>query len=487
MRKENIKLNAASPLAFLTRDEMELIHSSALELLQDVGAEIPHKGALEMLKNAGCYVKRKRAHIPAHLVEWALKQAPSRIILYDRDGDMAMDLSGRNSYFGTGSDCCNLYDFDTRTHHTFTEQDMINGAKICDSLPNIDFLMCLGLMYMYPGTSYEHQFASMLRNTTKPMVVTAADRTSIKNIAEMVAVVRGGMEQAINKPLIILYDEPTSPFHHTFEAVDKLIYCAENMLPTNYAPAIMMGGTGPMTMEACLIQCLAECLTGLVIHQLAKPGAPFVFGGCITNMDMKCTQPTYSSPESNMCYSMIPQIGRELYRLPTWGMGGACGSKMPDAQAVAEATQQAYISGLSGVNLCHDVGFMNYGLTYSFELLVMMDDVISQLRRVMGGVNMNNEMMAMDVIKKVGPKGYFLSDKHTLTHMKEMWEPRVQDRNDFNRWQSLGSTSMEERAHQIVLDTIANYVPKPLTDKQEAGIQEILERADAESKIKAED
>lgn len=481
-----LKLNAASPLEFLTREQMEQIHSCALELLQDEGAEIQHKGALQMLKDAGCYVKRKRAHIPPHLVEWALKQAPSRIIMYDRDGDMAMDLSGRNTYFGTGSDCCNLYDFDTRDQHTFTEQDMINGAKICDSLPNIDFLMCLGLMYMYPGTSYEHQFAAMLRNTTKPMVVTAADRESIKNIADMVAVVRGGMEQAINKPLIILYDEPTSPMNHTFEAVDKLIYCAENMLPTNYAPAIMMGGTGPMTLEGALVQCLAECMTGIVIHQLAKPGAPFVFGGCITNLDMKCTQPTYSCPESNMAYAMIPQIGRELYHLPTWGMGGACGSKMPDAQAIAEATQQAYISGLSGVNLCHDVGFMNYGLTYSFELLVMMEDVIGQLRSVFRGVNMTEERLAMDVMKTVGPKGYFLAEEHTLNHLSDKWEPKVQDRNDYAKWEKLGKLSMEERAHQIVLNTIENYVPKPLTEKQEAGIQAILDAADAASKRKAE-
>lgn len=486
MRKQYpLNLNAASPLGFLTREEMEKIHSCALELLQDTGAEIQHKGAIEALKNAGCYVKKKRVHIPPSLIEWALKQAPSRIFLYDRDGEIAMDLSERNTYFGTGSDCCNLYDWETRSHHTFTEQDMINGAKLADSLENIDFLMCLGLMYMYPGTSYEHQFAAMLRNTTKPMVVTAADRESIKNIAEMMAVVRGGMEEAVNKPLIILYDEPTSPLNHTFEAVDKLIYCAENRLPTNYAPAVMMGGTGPMTMEGALVQCLAECLTGIVIHQLANPGAPFVFGGCITNMDLKITQPAYSSPEANMCYSMIPQIGRELYHLPTWGMGGACGAKMPDAQAVAEGTQQAYLSGLSGVNLCHDVGFMNYGLTFSFEFLVMMNEVISQLRRVFCGVDLNEENLAMDVIKTVGPKGYFLAEDHTLRHMREMWEPKVQDRNEHVKWVELGSLSMEERAHAIVEETIKNYTPKPLTDEQEVEIQKILEAADAASKIKA--
>ena len=149
------------------------------------------------------------------------------------------------------------------------------------SIKNID-------MYEYPVTSYEHQFAAMLRNSTKPMVVTAANRESIKNIAEMMAVIRGGMDEAINKPLIILYDEPISPLNHYYESIDKLIYCAENSLPTNYAPAVMMGGTGPMTLSGALCQCLAESLLGLVVHQLANPGAPFIFGGCVTDMDLKC-------------------------------------------------------------------------------------------------------------------------------------------------------------------------------------------------------
>jgi len=204
-----LKLNAVQPLRFLSDDQLREIHSCSLEILQNVGSEVQHEGALEMLRKAGCKVVKKRAYVPANLVEWALKQAPSTVILYDRDGNPVMDISGRNAYFGTGSDCPYLYDWDTGGQHEFTTQDMINGAKICDAMPNIDFLMCLGLMYEYPVTSYEHQFAAMLRNSTKPMVVTAANRESIKNIAEMMAVIRGGMDEAINKPLIILYDEPT--------------------------------------------------------------------------------------------------------------------------------------------------------------------------------------------------------------------------------------------------------------------------------------
>jgi trimethylamine--corrinoid protein Co-methyltransferase len=479
-----LKLNAVQPLRFLSDDQLREIHSCSLEILQNVGSEVQHEGALEMLRKAGCKVVKKRAYVPANLVEWALKQAPSTVILYDRDGNPVMDISGRNAYFGTGSDCPYLYDWDTGGQHEFTTQDMINGAKICDAMPNIDFLMCLGLMYEYPVTSYEHQFAAMLRNSTKPMVVTAANRESIKNIAEMMAVIRGGMDEAINKPLIILYDEPISPLNHYYESIDKLIYCAENSLPTNYAPAVMMGGTGPMTLSGALCQCLAESLLGLVVHQLANPGAPFIFGGCVTDMDLKCMQPSYASPTSNVAYVVEQEIGRELYHLPTWGMGGATSSKCPDAHALSEATQEAYLSGLTGSNMNHDVGFMNFGRTYSFELLVMMNEVIGQLRQVFKGVDMSPEQLAMDVIKSVGPMGNYLSETHTFNHMKEMWQPDLYDRRDYDKWHDNGATTMEERAAAKVKDIIANYQPKPLTDEQEKGIQAILDAADAKAKEK---
>ena len=127
---------------------------------------------------------------------------------------------------------------------------------------------------------------------------------------------------------------------------------------------------------------------------------------------------------------------------------------------------------------------MNYGLTFSFELAVLMNEVIGQLRSVYRGVQINEENLAMDVIKTVGPKGYFLAEDHTLRHMREMWEPKVQDRNEHVKWVELGSTSMEERAHAIVEDIIKNYVPKPLTEKQDEEIQKILDAADAASKIK---
>jgi trimethylamine--corrinoid protein Co-methyltransferase len=467
-----------SPLLFLTNEEMEQIHSGALQVLQEVGSDIQHPGAREMLQKAGCRVKGKRVFIPAGLVEWATRQAPSHIHVYDRDGDLAMDLGGRNAYYGTGSDCPTVLDVYTGEHRPFTYKDMEDGAKTIDALPQLDFLMCCGLMYDYPVTSYEHQYAVMLRNSTKPQVVTAANRESISNITKMAIAVRGSLDELSKRPLFIMYNEPTSPLNHTFDAVDKLIYCAENQLPTNYSPCMMTGATGPITNAGGLVQGNAECLAGLVIHQLAHPGSPIVFGGAMYNMDLKCMQPTYCSPESIVTNIALAQIGRDLYHVPTWGFTGCSGGKVFDAQAMNESAQYIFAVGFAGVNLNHDVGFMNYGLTFSYEMLVGSNETISQMRRVFDGVVFDRDHMAVDVIKRVGPKGHYLSEEHTLQYNAEMWLPDLTDRADLEKWERDGRTTFEQRVKARTIDIIENYKPKPLTPEQDAEVGEILRKAD---------
>ena len=469
-----------SPLRFLTEEEMEIIHSKSLEMLNEVGSIVQHEGAREMLLKAGCRAGKKDIiYFPPALVEWATRQAPSHFHVYDRDGDLAMDMGGRNCYFGNGSDCPQYLDPETGERRQVTEKDMNDIAKITDALPQLDFLMCGGLMYDYPVTSYEHQYAAMLRNSTKPAVVTAANRNSIANITKMAVAVRGSLEELMKKPLFIMYNEPISPLTHCYDAVDKLMYCAENMLPTNYSPCMMPGGTGPITNAAAIIQCNCECLVGMVIHQLTNPGAPIVFGGAAYNMDLKCMQPTYCSPEAQVNNIALAQMAREFYKVPSWGFTACSGGKVFDAQAYGEAISYVFSIGFSGTNLNHDVGFMNYGLTYSPELLVACNEAISQVRRMFDGVVFDNDHLAMDVMKEVGPKGHFLDQIHTLKYNKEMWQPDLTDRLDEENWLAAGGTTFEQRVKDRTLDIIKNYVPKPIPPKKDAIIQQVLDEADA--------
>jgi trimethylamine--corrinoid protein Co-methyltransferase len=253
------------------------------------------------------------------------------------------------------------------------------------------------------------------------------------------------------------------------------MFMAENNLPTNYSPGIMAGGTSPVTMAGAIAQANAEILAGLVVHQLKNPGAPFIFGAGMSPMDMKSMQPTYSSPEAMISQAGLCQIGRCLYDLPTWGFGGCSASKLADEQAVNEASAYIMMSGWMGTNLVHDVGYLEFGLTYSFDLLVMCDEFIGQVRRMMEGIRVDQEYLAVDTIKRVGPGGHFLQDDHTLNHFRENWQPDLTDRKTYETWKMDGATSMGQRAKEKIRHIIDNYRPQPLPAEVDAEIDRILQ------------
>jgi len=440
-------LQCFSPLEYFSPEQLETLHAGALEILGEVGADLHHEKARELLANAGATVRDKRVFVPPALVDRALSTAPSQVVIYDRGGNPALDLSGRNAYFGTGSDCIYLLDSFTGERRVFTEQDMIDAVRLCEALPHVDFLMSMGMMSgVAAGQQCQRQYANMLKYSSKPQVIIAIDAPCLDDIVALAAgALPGGREELRQRPRFVLYTEPTSPLVHTFESVDKLLYAAEAGVPTNYAPGMMAGATGPVTPAGAITLAAAEILFGLVLHQLACPGAPFVFGAGMSNIDMQSMQPSYASPEAMMTQAGLCELGRNLYGLPTWGFAGCSASKRADTQAINEAATYIFMAGLSGSNLNHDLGYLEFGLTYSFDLLVMTNESVGQLRRILDGIPLSRETMALDVIGEVGPGGEYLSSEHTLEHFRENWLPDVSDRSTFERWSELGATTMEDR------------------------------------------
>lgn len=470
-------------LTFFTKQEMEKIHSATLRLLEEVGCEVQYAPALEKLKEAGAFVHKKRVKFPPTLVEWAIRQAPSRINLYDRDGNFAMDCSGRNAYYGVGSACPNILDSYTGEHRLCNEEDNKNCVKVADAMPYIDYMMSMAQVYNHPKTSYEHEYAAMIRYSSKPQVAITADLESTKNVVEMASIVRGGLDKLQEKPLFILYCEPTSPMVCTKESMEKVMYTAETGIPVLYAPIPMNGATGPMPLASCIIQANAECLAGLIVAQVTKPGAPFLYGAIITNMDMRSLQPTYASPETMIESLAMSEIGRELYHLPTWGTAGCSSSKLADEQAVLEGAQYITLAGLSGPNVIHDVGYTTFGLTFSLDLVVMMNDVIGRVRRFFDGVKLDDQHISMEEdLLAIGPKGHYLGQNSTLVLNRDYWESKLEDRNEFDRWTSLGSKSMGQRANEIVRDIIENQPFNALPPEIDAKIVECIDRIDKKEK-----
>jgi trimethylamine--corrinoid protein Co-methyltransferase len=480
MNLDNKKFNSTL-LEYLTNDHMRKIHSAALEILEDTGNIVHHEEAVELLHSAGAYVKDgNRVFLPAGLVEAAIRSAPSRAAIYDRNGNPAMLLEGKNVYYGTGSDCPYILDSFTGERREFLSTDVEDAVRLVDYLPYIDFIMSMGLAPDIPTElQYQQKYAMMIRNSTKPQVITAANKTSLNDIIDIAAAVVGGREELSRKPLFVLYDEPTSPLVHTKEALEKLLFMAENRLPINYSPGIMAGGTSPMTMAGSIAQANAEILAGLVIHQLKNPGAPFIFGAGMSPMDMQSMQPTYSSPEAMVEQAGLCQIGRSLYNLPTWGFGGCSASKLADEQAVNEAATYILMSGLMGTNLVHDVGYLEFGLTYSFDMLVMCDEFIGQVRRMMDGIRVDEEHLALDAIKRIGPGGHFLQDDHTLNHFRDNWQPGITDRATYETWTAAGATTMGQRAKEKIKHILENHTPEPLAPEVDQEIDRILARAKA--------
>ena len=178
-----------------------------------------------------------------------------------------------------------------------------------------------------------------------------------------------------------------------------------------------------------------------------------------------------------MTQAGLCQIGRSLYELPTWGFGGCSASKLADGQAVNEATTYILMAGLMGTNLVHDVGYLEFGLTYSLDLLVMCDEFIGQVRRMMEGIQVDREHLAVDTIKRVGPGGHFLQDDHTLNHFRDNWQPDITDRRTHEIWAADGATTMEQRAKAKIKHILDTHQPQALAPEVNKAIDDILERA----------
>ncbi len=464
--------------SLLAESQIQDLHLGALELLRRTGIRFYHPGALEMLKDAGAFVSDGNlVKFPASLVEDAIASTPSRIVMCDRDGEPALFLEGTRVFFGTGSDCLSLLDPWTGEHRRFTRADVIDSYHLCDALPNIHFVMSNGLPSdVDAARSYDVQMALMLEHTTKPLVFVTNDLASCRRAIDMAAAVAGGHDVLAEQQHILLYSEPSSPLKQSETAVDKLLLMAEYQLPVVHSPGPLMGGTAPITMASGLVMSMAEILSGLVAHQLQRAGSPFVFGAGLHHMDMSSAQISYGSPEFQLTKAAIAELGR-WYGIPTWGYAGCSDAKVLDEQAAVEATLSVLMARLSGANLIHDVGYMECGLTLSYEMIVLSDELIAMTDHVMKGIEVDEETMMLDELHRTGPGGHFMDSKQTLRRFRDFWFPGVLDRKRREQWLAAGGLPLDRRLNARVQEILKEHRAEPLNADQVRGIQEVLARA----------
>jgi trimethylamine--corrinoid protein Co-methyltransferase len=450
-----------------------------LEILRRTGVRIYHDAALDLLRETDAVIADGNlARLPPGLVEWALSLAPSRVALCRRGSDQVVaPLEGRIVNFGPGSDCPNYLDPRTGERRPFTTADVVDAIHVVDALPEMAFCMSMGIpSELKPVEAYRRQFALMLEHTSKPIVFVCDDRTDCETIIAMSAVVAGGNEQLRISPTLLLYSEPTTPLTHSETATAKLLYMAEQALPIVHSPAPMMGGTAPVTLAGGLALGNAEVLSSLVLHQLLRPGAPFVYGSGLHHMDMKTTISVYGAPEFQLARVAVAEMG-QFYGLPTWGYAGHSDSCVMDEQAATDAAFSVLIALLSGHNLVHDVGYLEAGLTTSPEMVVFTAEMISMLGHFMNGVSLDAESLALEVIHQVGPGGDFLTARHTLKHFRELWQPSLLDRRRADDWVAAGSKRLAERLRDKTAAIIEEHQPEPLPDSVQEELAYILRQA----------
>ncbi len=468
----------------LEPNQIQRLHQAALRVLEETGVQVLHPEAVDLLANHGARTgDGKTVRIPGHLVEEAVASAPSNLVIYNRDGDPALELGGRRSYFGTGTDLPKTIDLDTREHRDTLEEDVRRSTRISDALPNIDFIGSYGLPRdVRPGLHYIRNFQLLVEGSAKPVFFTAESEDDLRVILDMAEAVAGGARPLADRPFLIHYSEPVSPLTHSREAVAKLMACARQRVPINYTPAMLSGSTGPVTLAGAVVTATAEALSGLVMHQLTRKGAPIISGFAATSMDMLRGTVSYTSPEFRLTHSACADLFHH-YGVPMWGTAGCSDAQFPDLQSGAEYGFTLLNAALDGANLIHDCGYLGQGFVASPEMIVFADEVIGYVKRYMRGFDLDPEHLAVEVIQQVGPGGHFLAEKHTLDFFQdEHWRPGLYNRENLANWMQGGGATIEDRLLSRARELLVRHEPIPLSE----GVREALDRIWNDTKTKKE-
>ena len=473
---EQIPIATLHPkIQMLSDEQIQAIHHTSLDILSRTGIVMKNETARQLLLDAGAWESGGRIKIPPHVVMDAIAAAPSRIPMYNRQGELTMPLEAGKVFFGPGSDCIFTIDMGTGERRRATAEDIQRIAHLCDGLDQMDFTMSMGNPSDVPTMDiYIHEFINMIRGSVKPTVYTANNREDMEDIYRIACAVAGGETELRENPFLMLYAESISPLLYPDESVDKLLFCAEKGIPVTYPPSPNTGGGGPITLAGALALGNAECLVGLVLTQLVRPGIPFLYGMNTATLDMKSAIVSYGAPEWPTGMAAWSDIAR-YYDLPIWGAAGATDSKIVDAQAGVEATVSIMTAFLTRCNLVHDVGYIEYGTTSSIEMLVIADEIIRDVRSIMDGVEVSERTLARGPIHRAQPGGGFLADDHTLDNWKwAQWRPALIDRMRYDRWVKKGSKDMTTRATERAREILAEHEVPPLPEEAEKVIAEVI-------------
>ena len=451
----------------MSDSQLEELHQKTLQILERTGVTIECQEAIELLDGAGADVSNpSRVKIPSYLVEQAIRTAPKTITLYSRDGEPAIVLNGvTGSHFGSAPDPRKILDPYTGKIRTCYIEDIADMSRLIDALPNIEWSYTAASNLTLPvatdiDISDRVTLLQFVLNSSKPIIVEITNVTALREMIDFCAIIAGGEEELRKKPFFGGSCEPVSPLVQGKDALEKSLLCAEKGLPVVVYSMPMAGATTPATFAGCLAVANAEVLSQLVALQLKNPGAPVIYGSITNIMEMRTTIFPYGAPELSLMVAALTELCH-YYKLPMFGTAGCTDAYNIGAQAGAELTYQVLMTALSGADLVHDVGILYHAVVGSAEIIVFVDEIIDMVRVSMGGIEVNDETVPLDLIERVGPRGNYISEKHTLKHFRQFWAPRIFDRSAVKE---AGVKDCEELLKERTIKLLETHQPKPLPE-----------------------
>jgi trimethylamine--corrinoid protein Co-methyltransferase len=448
-------------ISLLTDELIERILQEAFELMLRPGIKVQSSRALDLLEAGGAIVDREQqvAQIPESLVRQTLATAPGRFYLFDRAGNPVVNYGGDAVHFDPGSSGVHMLNPDTLQHQTSTAMDLVRLIKVVEMLPQYDAQSTAVVCNDVPKEIGDfYRLFLVLLYSARPVVTGSFSIQTLQTMIDMLAILAGGREALAEKPQAVFDVCPSPPLIWSEFGAENLIELARARVPAQMVSMPLAGAASPVTLLGSVVQHTAESLSGIVIHQLARPGAPIVWGGAPAIFDMRKGVAPMGAIETAMIDASYAEVGKSL-GLPTHTYLGASDAKVVDAQAGMESGMSALVGALAGINMISGAGMLDFLACQSVEKLVIDAEAIGMIKRLLQGMQVHTDTLATALFEGIHFKGEFLKQKATRQlFAREQYLPSmIIDRASIRGWQEEGELDTFARAKIRTKNLLENY------------------------------
>lgn len=459
----------------LTDEEVERVHQSTLRVLAETGIQVHCPEALELFAVRGAPVDRERriVRIPPAMLEDSIATVPRELLLCGREERHDLVLQERRVYLGTGGTALNVLDLETGEKRPSRLQDVREICRLVDALENIHFIVLPVFPNELPKERVDvNRFYAGLSNSSKHIMGGVYTLEGIREVIRMAEEIAGGAQRLRARPFVSFITCVISPLMIDRQYGELLMEVARHGLPCAIPSEALSAATAPITLAGNLVVLNAETLGGICLAQLVNPGTPVLYGSVASITDLRTMGYLSGAIEMGLINAAAAQLA-QFYRIPYYATAGMSDAKLPDVQAGYEKALTSLAVALAGANYIHDAaGLLEFAMTASYESYVIDDEIIGMVMRAVRGIEVDEEGLALEVIQAVGPGGNFLTEEHTIRHLRtEFFLPRLSDRKNREEWIQAGALDARERARRIAQEILARHRPLPLPDGAEERIR----------------